>query len=64
MTDKAQILRLIEEALIPQTRVCSFSHVTTTTGLQLQLRDIAAITRPRGILLVTEPGVGYRLRDS
>ncbi|MFA6110387.1 MAG: aminotransferase class V-fold PLP-dependent enzyme [Candidatus Latescibacterota bacterium] len=53
-TDKAQILRLVEEALTPQTRVCSFSHVTTTTGLQMPLREIAAITRPRGILLVAD----------
>lgn len=52
VTDKAQILQLVEEALTPQTRVCSFSHVTTTTGLQMPLREIAAITRPRGILLV------------
>ena len=38
----------------PQTRVCSFSHVNTTTGLQMPLRDIAAITGPKGILLVCD----------
>jgi selenocysteine lyase/cysteine desulfurase len=54
VTSKDEILQLIEDHITPQTRVCSFSHVTTTTGLQMPLRDIAAITRPKGILLVCD----------
>lgn len=49
---KDQILQLVEDHLTPRTRVCSFSHVETITGLQMPLADIARLTRPRGILLV------------
>jgi len=52
--DKAQILQLIKDHITDRTRVCSFSHVETITGLQMPMADIAAITRPRGILLVCD----------
>lgn len=52
--DKAQILQLIEDGITDRTRVVSVSHVNTTTGLRMPLADIAAITRPRGILLVAD----------
>ncbi|MBT3343470.1 MAG: aminotransferase class V-fold PLP-dependent enzyme [Gemmatimonadetes bacterium] len=51
---KAQILQLIEDGITDRTRVVSVSHVNTTTGLRMPLADIAAITRPRGILLVAD----------
>ena len=54
VTHKDEILSLIEEAITSRTRVCSFSHVATTTGLQMPMADIAAITRPKGILLVCD----------
>jgi selenocysteine lyase/cysteine desulfurase len=52
--DKAQILQLVSDHITPRTRVCSFSHVETITGLQMPLAEIAAITRPREILLVCD----------
>ena len=52
--DKAQILELVSYHLAPRTRVCSFSHVETITGLTMPLAEIAAITRPREILLVCD----------
>ncbi|MCE2449240.1 MAG: aminotransferase class V-fold PLP-dependent enzyme [Candidatus Latescibacteria bacterium] len=52
--DAAQILQLVEDHLTPRTRVCSFCHIDTITGLQLPLTAIAALTRPRDILLVCD----------
>ena len=52
--EKDQILQLIEDHITPRTRVCSFSHVETITGLQMPMADIAQITRPRDILLVCD----------
>ncbi|MEW6755528.1 MAG: aminotransferase class V-fold PLP-dependent enzyme [Candidatus Latescibacterota bacterium] len=54
VTSKDDILQLVEDAITPRTRVCSFSHVTTTTGLQMPMREISALTRPRDILLVCD----------
>ena len=54
VSDRAQILRLVSDHITPRTRVCSFSHVETITGLQMPLAEIAAITRPREILLVCD----------
>lgn len=53
-TDADQIVGLVEKHLTPRTKVCSFSHVETITGIQMPLARIAAITRPRGILLVCD----------
>ena len=52
--DKAQILQLVEDHITPRTRACSFSHIDTITGLQMPMADIAAITRPRGIILACD----------
>ena len=52
--DAAQILQRVEDHLTPRTRVCSFSHIDTITGLQMPLAAIAALTRPRDILLVCD----------
>ena len=52
--DKAQILQLVKDHITPRTKVCSFSHVETITGLQMPLAEIAAITRPRNIFLVCD----------
>ena len=50
----AQILERVEGEITPKTRVCSVSHVDTITGLQMPLAEIAAITRPKGILLACD----------
>jgi isopenicillin-N epimerase len=52
--DAAQILERVEKNLTNRTRVCSFSHVETITGLQMPLAEIARLTRPRDILLVCD----------
>lgn len=52
--DKAQILQLVSDHITPRTRVCSFSHVETITGLCMPLAEISALTRPREILLVCD----------
>ncbi|MYA24481.1 MAG: aminotransferase class V-fold PLP-dependent enzyme, partial [Gemmatimonadetes bacterium] len=43
--DAAQILQLVEDHLTPRTRVCSFCHIDTITGLQMPLTAIAALTQ-------------------
>lgn len=52
--DQEQILQLVREHLTPRTRVCSFSHVETITGLRMPLAEISKLTRPREILLVCD----------
>ncbi len=45
-----QIVRIIEEGITPRTRIIYASHVTTTTGLVLPVKEISALARSRGIL--------------
>ncbi len=52
--DEDQILDLVSSHLTARTRVCSFSHVCTITGLVMPLGRIAELTRPRDILLVCD----------
>ncbi len=52
--DKAEILELVEKHLTPRTRACSFSQIDTITGMQMPMADIAAITRPRDVILVCD----------
>lgn len=56
--DAAQFVRLVEQHLTPRTRVVSLMHVDTITGMTYPLADVAAITRPRGILLVCDGAHG------
>ncbi len=42
-------MELVREQITPRTKVCSFSHIETISGVQMPLAEIAAITRPRGI---------------
>jgi isopenicillin-N epimerase len=50
----AQITRIIEEGITPRTRLIYVSHVTTTTGLVLPVKEISALARARGILSVID----------
>jgi isopenicillin-N epimerase len=54
IASKDEILQRVEDGITSRTRVCSFSHVNTTTGLRMPLAEIAAITRPRDILLACD----------
>jgi selenocysteine lyase/cysteine desulfurase len=49
-----QVLDLVSSHLTARTRVCSFSHICTITGLVMPLARIAELTRPRDILLVCD----------
>jgi len=51
---KQQLIDLVAAQLTPKTRVCSFSHVCTITGMVYPMAEIAALTRPRGIVLVCD----------
>lgn len=53
-SNRQQILDLFAASITPETRVCSVSHVETITGLRMPLPDLAALTRPRDILLVAD----------
>jgi isopenicillin-N epimerase len=45
-----QIVDIIKASFTDRTRVLYFSHITTTTGLILPVREICAAARERGIL--------------
>lgn len=49
-----EVVDLVSAHLTPRTRVCSFSHVSTITGLVMPMARIADLTRPRDILLVCD----------
>jgi selenocysteine lyase/cysteine desulfurase len=49
-----QVVELVSSHLTSRTRVCSFSHVCTITGLVMPLARISEITRPKDILLVCD----------
>jgi selenocysteine lyase/cysteine desulfurase len=48
--DAAEILNLIEGAITPRTRVIFVSHITTTTGVVLPVKEICSLARGKGIL--------------
>ena len=52
--DPGRIVERFAAALTPQTRVVSVSHVITTTGLRMPIREIAALARSRGALCVVD----------
>jgi isopenicillin-N epimerase len=45
-----QIVGIIERGITPRTRVIYASHITTTTGLVLPVKQISALARSHGIL--------------
>ena len=52
--DPARLVERVAAALTPGTRVVSVSHVITTTGLRMPIREIAALARSRGVLCVVD----------
>ncbi len=48
--DKDLVLKRVEQAITPRTRLICFSHVTTDSGTQMPAREISALARARGIL--------------
>lgn len=53
-SDPAAVLRRIEEAITPSTRVISVSHVIAATGVRMPIAGIAALARQRGALCVVD----------
>jgi len=49
-----EVVELVRSHMTPRTRVCSFSHVSTITGLVMPIAAIAELTRPRDIVLVCD----------
>jgi selenocysteine lyase/cysteine desulfurase len=49
-----EVVALVKRHLTPRTRVCSFSHVSTITGLVMPMAAVAEVTRPRDILLACD----------
>ena len=54
LSHEDEFLDRVEQHLTPRTRVCSFMHIDTITGMRYPLADVARITRPRGVLLVCD----------
>ncbi len=48
--DAAEILTRLSDAITPRTRVVFVSHITTTTGVVLPIKEICALARSKGIL--------------
>jgi selenocysteine lyase/cysteine desulfurase len=46
----AEILTRVADAITPRTRVIFVSHITTTTGVVLPVKEICALARSKGIL--------------
>jgi isopenicillin-N epimerase len=49
-----EIVKVIEEGITTRTRVILASHITTTTGLVLPVKEISALAHSRGILSVID----------
>ncbi len=52
--DAGQVVDVFRKALTRRTRVISVSHVTFSTGLIMPVRELVALARPRGIILVVD----------
>jgi selenocysteine lyase/cysteine desulfurase len=52
--DAAAIVDRFEKAITPRTRVLSFSHVLSSTGLRMPVRELCALARRRGCLSVVD----------
>ncbi len=49
LTDPTVLLRTLEAAITPRTRVIELTHITNLTGQILPIRDVVRMARPRGI---------------
>jgi selenocysteine lyase/cysteine desulfurase len=52
--DPAAVLQRLSQAITPRTRVISISHVLSSTGLRMPIREISALARSRGITCVVD----------
>jgi isopenicillin-N epimerase len=49
LTDPKVLLRTLEAAITPRTKVIELTHITNLTGQILPIRDVVRMARPRGI---------------
>jgi selenocysteine lyase/cysteine desulfurase len=64
----AEILNRINDAITPRTRIIFVSHITTTTGVVMPAKEIAALARSKGIISALDgahvPGMmGLNIND-
>lgn len=52
--DPQEIVREIEKAITPRTKLVMLSHVNTVTGVLMPLAEIAKLTASRGIFLIAD----------
>ena len=52
--DAAQIVDRFSQAITPQTRVLSFSHLLTSTGLRMPVAELCALARERNAVSVVD----------
>lgn len=52
--DPQAIVRAFDRAITPRTRVLSFSHLLTSTGLRMPVAELSALARRRGCLAVVD----------
>jgi isopenicillin-N epimerase len=46
-----EIVGLLEKAITPRTRILNISHITTSTGLIMPVKQISAMARAKGVLV-------------
>ena len=49
LTDPSVLVRRIEQAITPRTKVIELTHITNLSGQILPIRDVVRMARPRGI---------------
>ena len=52
--DASAIVERFEKAVMPRTKVLSFSHVLSSTGLRMPVAELSALARTRGSLAVVD----------
>lgn len=49
-----QVISIIQNQISPRTKVCSLMDVSTITGMRMPMKQIAEITKSKGILLICD----------
>jgi isopenicillin-N epimerase len=52
--DAAEILSRISDAITPKTKIIFISHISTTTGVVMPVKEIAALARSKGIVTAVD----------
>jgi len=53
-SDPEEIVEVYRRAITPRTKVISMCHVVNTNGMILPVKEVAAMARPRGILVTVD----------